>query len=266
MTSAASDAPAGQFLVDGSDRAASHLELCAGRLSDVKTIRAALGGTVNDVVLTVVSGGLRDLLEARGERVADGRVRALVPVSVRRPDERASTTIACRRCSPSCRSALPIRRLDSRLCAPRWAASSSQNRPSQATCSPRFLVRSADAARARRAPRGTLSVVRRADRRDQRPRAPAAPETLGRRLLESFPFVPVIGQVRISIAIFSYDGGLYFGVTADYDSSSDIDILTRGVERSMAELLALVAPPPARRTQATRGKAAKAAKGDKRRA
>jgi diacylglycerol O-acyltransferase / wax synthase len=61
--------------------------------------------------------------------------------------------------------------------------------------------------------------------------------TLGRRLLESFPFVPLIGQVRISIAIFSYDGGLYFGVTGDYDSSSDIDILTTGVERSMAELV-----------------------------
>ena len=53
-------------------------------------------------------------------------------------------------------------------------------------------------------------------------------------------FVPLIGNVRISIAIFSYDGDLYFGVTGDYDSSSDIDILTAGVERSMDELLALV--------------------------
>jgi diacylglycerol O-acyltransferase len=68
--------------------------------------------------------------------------------------------------------------------------------------------------------------------------------TLGRRLLESFPFVPVIGQVRISIAIFSYDGGLYVGVTGDYDSSNDIDVLTTGVERAMDELLALAAPPP----------------------
>ena len=79
-----------------------------------------------------------------------------------------------------------------------------------------------------------------------RPASPTCPgpqqalHTLGRRLLESFPFVPVIGQVRISIAIFSYDGGLYFGVTGDYDSSTDIDILTAGVERSMDELLALV--------------------------
>ena len=38
-------------------------------------------------------------------------------------------------------------------------------------------------------------------------------QTLGRRLLESYPFVPVIGHARISIAIFSYDGGLYLGVT-----------------------------------------------------
>jgi hypothetical protein len=67
--------------------------------------------------------------------------------------------------------------------------------------------------------------------------------TLGRRLLESYPFVPVIGNVRISIAIFSYDGSLYFGVTGDYDSSNDIDVLTAGVERSMAELLAVGAPP-----------------------
>ena len=78
--------------------------------------------------------------------------------------------------------------------------------------------------------------------------------TLGRRLLESFPFVPVIGQVRISIAIFSYDGGLYFGVTADYESSSDIDILTAGIERSMAELLALIAPKPPARKRAGRAK------------
>jgi hypothetical protein len=60
----------------------------------------------------------------------------------------------------------------------------------------------------------------------------------------------VIGNVRISIAIFSYDGGLYLGVTGDYDSSSDIDILTTGVERSMEELLALLPAPPMIRTPA----------------
>jgi hypothetical protein len=74
--------------------------------------------------------------------------------------------------------------------------------------------------------------------------------TLGRRLLESFPYVPVIAQARISTAIFSYDGGLYFGVTGDYDSSSDLDILTAGVKRSMAELLALAEAPLSDQTPA----------------
>jgi diacylglycerol O-acyltransferase len=70
-------------------------------------------------------------------------------------------------------------------------------------------------------------------------------QTLGRRMLESFPFVPVIGRVRTSIAIFSYNGGLYFGVTGDYDSSRDIDVLTTGIEASMRELLRSAAPAPA---------------------
>ena len=74
--------------------------------------------------------------------------------------------------------------------------------------------------------------------------------TLGRRLLESYPFVPVIGNVRTSIAIFSYDGGLYVGVTADRDSSSDIDVLTDGIERTMASLLSLIETPPAARAGA----------------
>ena len=50
--------------------------------------------------------------------------------------------------------------------------------------------------------------------------------------------------MRISIAIFSYNGGLYFGVTGDWDSSSDIEILTGGIERSMSELLGTPAAQP----------------------
>jgi hypothetical protein len=71
-------------------------------------------------------------------------------------------------------------------------------------------------------------------------------QTLGRRLLESFPFVPVLGPVRVVVAIFSYDGGLYFGVTGDADSAADVDVLTAGIERGMGDLLALVEPPPSK--------------------
>ena len=59
-------------------------------IADVKTVRRALGGTVNDVVLTVLTRGFRDLLIARGEGVEDRVVRTLVPVSVRTPGERGT--------------------------------------------------------------------------------------------------------------------------------------------------------------------------------
>jgi hypothetical protein len=72
-------------------------------------------------------------------------------------------------------------------------------------------------------------------------------QTLGRRMLASYPFVPVVGSIRTVVAIFSYDGGLYFGVTGDYDGAPDIDMLTAGIERGMSDLLTLASPPPRRR-------------------
>jgi len=58
----------------------------------------------------------------------------------------------------------------------------------------------------------------------------------GRQMLYAYPYVPIVGTVRIGIAIFSYLGGLNFGVTGDYDSVPDLDVLTRGIESGMAEL------------------------------
>ena len=61
-------------------------------------------------------------------------------------------------------------------------------------------------------------------------------------MLESYPFVPVVGSIRIVVAIFSYDGGLYFGVTGDYDTVPDVDVLTAGIKHGMEDLLAVVSP------------------------
>lgn len=62
-------------------------------------------------------------------------------------------------------------------------------------------------------------------------------------MLEAFPFVPLGGWVRIGVAIFSYDGGINFGVTADRDSAPDIGVLCQGIERGVAELLSAASPP-----------------------
>src|SRR5271167_2195186 len=58
------------------------------RLTDIKEVRVALGGTVNDIVLTLITNGFLELLESRGEEVGAARViRTMVPVSVRRRGE-----------------------------------------------------------------------------------------------------------------------------------------------------------------------------------
>ena len=73
------------------------------------------------------------------------------------------------------------------------------------------------------------------------------------RLLEYFPFVPLAGHVRIGVAIISYDGGLNFGVTGDYETADDIGVLCDGIEAGVAELLAIAGsgePPPRGRPRA----------------
>jgi len=65
---------------------------------------------------------------------------------------------------------------------------------------------------------------------------------VGRRLLYAYPYVPILGTVRIGIAIFSYCGGMFFGITGDYDTTPDLDVLRRGIEDGVAELLAVAAP------------------------
>src|SRR5206468_6546904 len=59
-------------------------------LADVKTVRTAFGGTVNDVVLSLVTKGWRDLLLGRDEDVSVQKIRTLVPVSVRTPGEKGT--------------------------------------------------------------------------------------------------------------------------------------------------------------------------------
>jgi diacylglycerol O-acyltransferase / wax synthase len=210
-------------------------------LSDVKTVRSGLGGTVNDVVLTIVAGGLRELLEARGERVDGRMIRALVPVSVRRPGERGvyNNRVSAMFAELPIGVVDPVARLDAVRAQMDGLKQSKQAVAGDVLTSlsgfaPPMLL----ALGARLAARAPSLGLHTGITNVPGPQQPL--QTLGRRLLQSFPFVPVIGQVRISIAIFSYDGTLYFGVTGDYDSSSDIDILTDGVERAMDELLALV--------------------------
>jgi diacylglycerol O-acyltransferase len=226
-------------------------------LEEFKAVKDALGGTVNDVVLTVVAGGLRELLSSRSEQVEGRVVRALVPVSVRRAGEegvynnRVSAMFA----------ELPVGIVDPAERLQRVREQMDGLKQSKQAVAGEVLTSLSGfapplllALGGRLAARSPSLGVHTGITNVPGPQGPL--QTLGRRMLESFPFVPVIGRVRTSIAIFSYNGGLYFGVTGDYDSSRDIGILTAGVEASMRELLGAraAAPTPAPGEAAPQGR------------
>ncbi|HEX3511286.1 MAG TPA: wax ester/triacylglycerol synthase family O-acyltransferase [Solirubrobacteraceae bacterium] len=217
------------------------------RLADVKAVRAGLGGTVNDVVLTVITNGFRALLDSRGEEVAAERVvRTMVPVSVRRRGERGvyNNRVSAVFASLPVGIDDPRERLESIRAEMDGVKDSKQAVAGDVLASlsgfaPPLLL-ALGSRLVTSAPRLNMHT---ATTNVPGPQEPV--QTLGRRMLESYPFVPVVGSIRIVVAIFSYDGGLYFGVTGDYDGAPDIDVLTDGIAAGMSDLLALV-PPPSR--------------------
>jgi len=226
------------------------------RLSDVKAVRVALGGTVNDVVLTLITNGFRELLDSRGEHVAEDRiVRTMVPVSVRRKGERGVYNNRVSAVFAGLPVGLPdpARRLQAIRAEMDGIKESKQAVAGDVLTSlsgfaPPLLL----ALGSRLVTLSPRLNMHTATTNVPGPQQPV--QTLGRRMLRSYPFVPVVGSIRIVVAIFSYDGGLYFGVTGDYDGVPDVDALTAGIGTGMEDLLALAAPPaPARARR--RGKA-----------
>jgi diacylglycerol O-acyltransferase / wax synthase len=231
------------------------------RLSDVKTVRGALGGTVNDVVLTMITGGFRALLDSRGEPPGpDDIVRTMVPVSVRRRGERG---VYNNRVS-AVFAGLPVGLDDPRARLSRIRTEMDGIKESKQAVAGDVLSSLSGFAPPMLLALGSRVVtgsprlnMHTATTNVPGPQQPV--QTLGRRMLESYPFVPVVGSIRIVVAIFSYDGGLYFGVTGDYDGAPDIDVLTDGIGDAMKDLLRLADPPPKAPKGAGRAKKVKAA-------
>ena len=60
---------------------------------------------------------------------------------------------------------------------------------------------------------------------------------LGRELQELLPYVPIADRVRLGVAIYSYRDALTFGLTGDYDTVPDLDVLADGITGSMDEIV-----------------------------
>ncbi len=222
-----------------------------GRLSDVQLVRHAFGGTVNDVVLAAITNGFRELLSSRGESV-DRVLRTLVPVSVRRAGERGTYNNRVSAIFAELPVAIedPVQRLESINAQMAGLKESRQAVAGEALTSlsgfaPPMLL-ALGARLASRLPQRTLNTG------TTNVPGPQFPLYLaGRRLLESFPYIPLFAQVRVAVAIFSYDGALSFGISGDYDTAPDIGVLSQGIERGLGELVALAQPAAA----ATKGRA-----------
>jgi diacylglycerol O-acyltransferase len=207
-------------------------------LDDTKTIKRELGGTINDVFLTAISGGYRALLLARGEQPQPHMVPSLVPVSVRAPggestyDNRVSAMLPY----------LPVHIADpvQRLAAVR--ASLSDLKASKEAMAGEAIVSLGRYTPFPLMSRGMRLVYSLPQREVVTvttsvpgPRQPLY--ATGRRLLELVPFTPIATTVRTGVAVYSYCDNVAYGITGDYTTNPDLQVLANGIQNSLAELL-----------------------------
>jgi WS/DGAT/MGAT family acyltransferase len=220
-------------------------EWVRANLGEVKEVRKAFGGTVNDVVLAAVTRGFRDLLGGRDE-LADGQVvRSLVPVSVRAPSAKGKlnnqvsallVNLPVGEPDPLLRLALLREQMDD-LKSSRQAVGAQALSELAGFAAPTLLAMGT-----RLTFRYPQSLMQTVTTNVPGPRFPLY--LLGRQLVEIYPYVPIAINLRISIGIVSYLDQLNFGVNADFDAEPDVAVLTRGIRAGFDELLALAQPVP----------------------
>lgn len=209
-------------------------------LDDLRTIRAAHGGTVNDVVLAVVAGGLRGWLMTRGEALAGlRRIRALVPVSVIDENEEATSLgsqIAAHFVDLPVGEASPLVRLHQvSYSFETHKATGRGVSASRLTDIAGFAPTTFHAVGSRVAasqPRRSFQLSVTNVPGPQSPRYAA-----GARMVASYPVHPLLPGHALAVGVTSYDGRVFFGITADRDLVPDADILGQCFTEALDELV-----------------------------
>jgi diacylglycerol O-acyltransferase len=206
------------------------------RLDDLKQIKNALGGTVNDVVLATVAGALGEWLRSRGVRTEGLELRALVPVSIRAEAEQGAlgNRIAAMRGPLPVYARDPVERLRivresmQGLKESKQALGAEIISGVQEFAPPTLL---AQASRLNFSTRLFNLIVTNVP-------GPQFPlYLLGREMLEIVPMAFLPEDHAVAIAIMSYNGKVNFGLLGDYDAMPDIDSLGQLIEESLEELL-----------------------------
>ncbi len=210
----------------------------ASRLEDLKTVKNAFGGTVNDVVLAIVAGALRSFLLSRGRRTEGVEMRALVPVSVRTEDEHGTggNRIVVMRGPLPIYIGDPLHRLrfvshamdglkESKQALGAEVISGAQN-----YAPPTIL---AQASRLNFSTRLFNLIVTNVP-------GPQFPlYVLGREMVLAVPVAFLPENHALAIAIMSYNGQMNFGLLADFDAVPDLELIGEWIESELATLVAL---------------------------
>jgi WS/DGAT/MGAT family acyltransferase len=215
-------------------------------LDTFKAIKDALGATINDVVLTVVSGALGRHLRSLGYRTAGLELRALVPVSVRdgAEDHPTGNRVA------AVWAPLPVGETDPTVTLRRVHGAMEHVKATHEAVGAQMLTELADFA-----PPTLMSQAARLQARQRLfnivvtnvpgPQFPLY--LLGRRLESIYPVVPLAANQAIGIAVMSYDGKLGFGLLADHDALPDLGTVGDMLRASIADLAAAAGVGPAPR-------------------
>lgn len=202
-------------------------------LDEVKRIGHAAGGTVNDVVLGVVAGAVRSFLGRRGAGVPESEFRVAVPVNLRSQSDRGvlGNRVASLVVTLPIAEADPWRRL---LCV---AETTKDLKRSGETQTVDLVARVADFL--------PLDVIARISRAGSElvnmvvtnvPGPPVPVYLLGAHMLESYPVVPLTPHDALNIALFSYEGALYWGFNADWEALPDLHEFVESVPAGFEEL------------------------------
>ncbi|MFT3874723.1 MAG: wax ester/triacylglycerol synthase family O-acyltransferase [Nocardioides sp.] len=223
-------------------------------LADYRAVRQAHGGTVNDVILATITGGLRGWLMARSESLGGVRqLKAVVPMSVI-DDEMEATSLGAQVAShfvdlpigePS-----PLVRLHQvsysfeahRAGGRAVAANRLAGIAGFAPTTFHALGSRVAAAELRRGFHLSVTNV-------PGPQFPLY--AAGARMTETYPVPPLLPDHALAIGVTSYDGAVHYGITADRDLLPDIDLLGPCLAEALEELKDTVTPrrPHARRGQ-----------------
>jgi diacylglycerol O-acyltransferase len=206
-------------------------------LDDVKAVRKAHSGTVNDVLLTVVTGALREWLLSRGEPVVGSTsVRALVPVSVRNDDDETGNQVSSLLIDLPVGEPNPWVRLARISYAMRGLTQNGQSVGADTLSAlSGFAPPTLHALGARAASGLSRRLFNLVVTNVPGPQAPLYAG--GARMIEVYPVVPLVRGQGLAIGMTSYDGTVYVGLNADRDSLSDVHVLADLIEQEVAFLV-----------------------------